>query len=133
MTAAEREELETLREENRQLRDLLLPKAVFPPGLRMDRTEQNVTLAIRAASPGQVTRQRMWAALYGTRADGGPTSANIVDVYMTRVRKKLAGTGVTITTVPNHGWYMDAASAARFDELLACGRLTSDQVTEGTR
>ena len=133
MTAAERDELETLREENRQLRALLLPEAVFPPHCRPDPTEQKAALAIRAASPGLASRERVHMAMYGDRADGGPVSRNIVDVYMSRLRKRLAGTGVTIETVYQRGWYMDAASAARFDELLACGRLTSDQVTEGTR
>lgn len=118
-TAALRERIEILEEENRQLRELLVPTIALPLEWRLSRNDQIFLVAIRSAAPGYLSLERALHALYGFDVpDSGP---KLRDQYLWRVRRGLrrSGTAIEIKTVRCRGYLMPPESVAVFDRLTA--------------
>ncbi len=119
MTEAQlRDRIEVLEEENRQLREQLVPAIALPKAWGMTGMEARLLLAIRAVSPNLLTRHRAMLALYGF--EDGPTG-NSLECFLTHARQKLTAAGVAVT-IENHrarGWRMTHESARAFDDALA--------------
>jgi len=110
-----------------------VPVVPAPNPLGMSNLAWRAALAIREAHPRQADRREIWDSMYDRQRPEGPRAEQSVYSAVHRARTTLKKAGVTIRNWSIHGWYMDAESAARFDELVACDRLTCDQVTEGTK
>lgn len=116
------EERDTLREQVRQLEELLRPTIILPAACRLTRREADFLNVLRAASPNVVHRERMLIALYGL-IDEAP-EPKILDVYLCKVRRRLmeAQARVEIETVWGRGWRLSPESVVRFDEAVAAYR-----------
>lgn len=71
------------------------------------------------------SRYQLYSALYLDRHDhDNDPEPHIVDIYLVRIRKRLAELGVTVTTRYRQGWTLGADGRARVNNLLAAARLT---------
>lgn len=116
------EERDTLREQVRQLEELLRPTIILPSAWRLTRREADFLNVLRSAAPNVVHRERMLIALYGL-IDEAP-EPKILDVYLCKVRRRLmeAQARVDIETVWGRGWRLSPESVARFDEAVTAYR-----------
>ncbi len=110
-----REQIETLTEHNRQLRDAIAPKISLSP-LGLSPGEGRVVAAVWKAAPNIVTKERLMIALYGLRND--VPEEKIVDVMICKARRRLAALDVRIETHWGQGFRMDLANAERLGEAL---------------
>lgn len=119
------EERDTLREQVRQLEELLRPTIILPAAWRLSRMEADFLNALRAAAPGMVHRERMMIALYGLSDE--PPEPKILDVYLCKVRRRLmeAQTRIQVETIYGRGWRLHPDSVIRFDEAVAAYRGSS--------
>ena len=94
---AQRDEIETLREENRQLREALAPRIVLPRAWGLKTQEARLLSALHAAGPNGLHEERVVLAVYGHRDE--PPSRGTLHVLMCNLRRKLveARTGITGT------------------------------------
>jgi DNA-binding response OmpR family regulator len=110
----EAEEIEHLRfrvtELEKQIGLALEPPTVF--GLTKTETE---ILGILIANK-YPRRETFMVALYGSRFEA--PDDKIIDVLMSRMRKKLTPFGIEITTAWGSGFYMPEPSKARARELM---------------
>lgn len=120
------EEQGTLREQVRQLEELLRPTIILPPAWRLTRREAGFLNALRAAAPGMVHPDRMMIALYGLN-DEAPEPKTL-DVYLCKVRRRLmeAQTRIQVETIYGRGWRLRPESVVRFDEAVAAYRGSAD-------
>lgn len=93
------EEQRTLREQFRQLEELLRPTIILPSAWRLTCREAGFLKALRATAPGMVHRDRMMIALYGLN-DEAPEPKTL-DVYLCKVRRRLmeAQTRIQVETI----------------------------------
>ncbi|PSJ60766.1 winged helix-turn-helix domain-containing protein [Pseudaminobacter soli (ex Li et al. 2025)] len=78
----------------------------------LTRSQAEILRAIVGAKGRTVTHDHILDALYRDDPDGGPEYARtIVTVFISQLRKKLAGTGIDIMTVWGVGYRLDAAKA----------------------
>lgn len=112
LTHAAQIELDTLREENRQLRDVLRPNYPLPRGWRLTPKEAVAVRAIRAAAPGICSHERLNLALYGF--DDEPASST-ASVLVHRARKKLTSHGIAIGSAWGHGYIMPPEACRLYD------------------
>jgi hypothetical protein len=109
-------ENETLREENRQLKQALLGAAEPPPYFGLTGSEAkmfNVLLHNRAPRP-----EAFMTALFSTDADE-PPDEKILDVWICKMRKKLKPFGIEIKTHWGECWEMPEASKEIARQLMA--------------
>lgn len=127
MIRAQREELETLREENRQLREALAPRIVLPMPWRLTDLEEQLLCALRASGPNLFHRERAIFALYGIRDDA--PGDRIVDCFIANIRRKLKAelVPIYIRTVWGRGWQLTPESCAAFDAAIEADRARWDQ------
>lgn len=113
-----RARIEVLEEENRQLRQQLVPAIAVPSDWRLTPMETRLPLALRAASPNIVSRERAMLALYGF--DDAP-EAKILDQFLCRLRGRLADLrlSVLVENVYGRGWRLSHESARAFDDALS--------------
>lgn len=95
-------EIAILRERIRQLEEVLAPSAV-PVPVEFGLTGSEARVFAHLASRDIATKQSLMMALYSDRADIEP-EPKIVDVFVCKMRKKLARYGVTIETVWGQGY-----------------------------
>lgn len=81
---------------------------ITPPEWRLTRTERGVLKSLM--SGGLVTRERIFQSTWGHKQD--PVGEKIVDVYVFKLRGKLARLGVEIETVWNQGYRISAEGKA---------------------
>lgn len=78
------------------------------PGVHLTRSERQIVYALVTSGPRILTRSRaMDALMFGREADDPPQD-KIVDVFVSRLRQKLSGCGITITTHWGQGWTISA-------------------------
>ncbi|MEV4609752.1 helix-turn-helix domain-containing protein [Neorhizobium sp. LMR1-1-1.1] len=96
-----RDENATLREKVRQLEEALNPGISAPAGCHLTPSE----LAIfRHLCLGEITnRAQLRGLLYADRR-AAPCSYNILDVFMSHLRQKIAPHGFAIETIWGRGW-----------------------------
>lgn len=95
-------EVAILRERVRQLEEVLAPSTI-PIPLEFRLTSSEARVFAHLASRDIATKQSVMLALYSDRPDVEP-EAKIVDVFVCKLRKKVAGFGVTIETVWGQGY-----------------------------
>lgn len=124
---AQRDEIETLREENRQLREALAPRIVVPRSWRLKTMEERLLRALRSAGPNALCEMRALHALYGEREETPDRGA--LYALICHLRRKLgeARTGIQIETLRDRGWRMTPESCAMFDAAVAADRARWDQ------
>lgn len=96
-----RDENETLREENQQLRDVLRPEIKVPTAWKL--TGSEATILGVMVKRELATRTAIIAALYSDRADDAP-DPKIIDVFVCRLRRKLKADGAVITSHAGQGY-----------------------------
>ena len=92
------EEIEVLKEENRQLRDLLMPET--PPQFEMTNGEWRLACIALRHSP--ITKERLYDLFYWGHEN--PPDPKGLDVLMFRARKKLTPHGIYIRTLNRWGY-----------------------------
>lgn len=101
------QEVEFLREENRQLRQSLAGKAHdFPVAWELTGAEQRLLNSLYSASNGFRTHDALLRAV----ALSDAVEENLLKVQISRVRKKLKPHGITIKTVWGEGYEISADS-----------------------
>jgi two-component system cell cycle response regulator CtrA len=99
-----REENDTLREEVRQLRALLVVERPLPPEWKLSKSE---SIVFRAILPREMaTKEHILNALYWDRCDDWPDS-KILEVLICKMRKKLDKHGVHIFNKYGLGYFLD--------------------------
>ena len=124
---AQRDEIETLREQVLQLEEALAPRAMLPRSWRLTKTEERLLRAIRAVGPNLLHHERAMLALYGMWED--MPEQKILDVLVCKIRRKLmeAQAQIRIETVWGRGWRMTPESCAMFDAAVAADRAPWDR------
>ena len=104
LISAQAAEIETLRERIRQLEDMLAPVTWrIPPEWRLTGQEAVFFSHLLARDIG--TKESLMAALYSDRID--EPERKIVDVFVCKIRKKVAPHGVKIATVWGRGYRLE--------------------------
>lgn len=103
-----RERIGELEEENRQLKAALKPSVCFPAAWKLWPREAKI-LAALYASPGLVTYESLRIAMVGIRGDA---PENMVQVYMCRMRPKVAPFGIEFRVVRGAGYVLGPQSRA---------------------
>ena len=111
------DEVETLREENRQLRQTQFCPDTLPQAWRLSKREAELFRAILAAAPHTLYRERAMVALYGDRND--PPCVNGLSVLLNSLRAWLRPHGVEIACQRGRGFYLDAENLARVRAAIA--------------
>ena len=97
-----RERIDYLEEENRQLREQLAPPVALPREWRLTGMEE--TLFRHLVGRPVVSRASLMDALYSDRPAADIPSAKCLDVFVFKLRRKLAPHGVKIETVWRTGF-----------------------------
>jgi hypothetical protein len=118
--AALREEIDTLEETVRQLREELAPVRAFPAAWRLSPQQATVLSCIMAASPSLASFSRLVAALYQYR-EPADSADDMLSVLIFEIRKRLRAAGIEpgIRNVAGVGYAM---APAERDRLLAKAR-----------
>lgn len=116
--AALTEQNETLREEVRQLRELLSPPILPPLSWGLTRSETRLLSALRAAGPRVLSRERAIAAICD-RFDDLP-GPKLIDAHVSRIRTKLrrAGQSIRIQAIYYEGYRLTPESLAALNLTL---------------
>lgn len=114
-----RSENETLRERIAQLEHLLgmgdpVPSEASPMPVHLTRSEERLFGVLRRRNI--VTKDIAMMALYSDRAEDSPID-KVVDVFICKLRRKLRPFNIFIQTKWNEGYFIDAVSKLRIDEL----------------
>jgi two-component system cell cycle response regulator CtrA len=104
-----RRRIDNLEERIRQLEDALMPPSISIP-FEYGLTPAEARVFAHLASREMGTRQSIMLALYSDRPNEEP-EIKIVDVFVCKMRKKLARFGVRIETVRGQGYRLDRAAA----------------------
>jgi DNA-binding response OmpR family regulator len=78
----------------------------------LTRQEMAVLTALQDAGGRPLSKERLHSALYWQRHDDEEPDAKIVDVWVCRLRKKVAPLGIVIKTVWGQGYRLVAARRA---------------------
>lgn len=109
-------EIDELHERIRQLEeDRLGADWVAPIELGLTSHEERV-LAVLLRRQGVVSKEMMMDALYGLLPGDSEPEIKIVDVYVCKIRKKVAPFGLKIETHRGRGYFLDAASRQQLAE-----------------
>ena len=111
------DEVETLREENRQLRQALLCHDALPQAWNLAKREAELFRAILAAAPHTLHYERAMIALYGDRSD--PPCVDGLSVLLNYLRARLRPHGIEIACQRGRGFYLDAENLARVRTAIA--------------
>lgn len=109
-TAALRERIEILEEENQQLRELLVPKVTFPAEWKLDVGETRVLSALYAARHACDVNRLLYALTYMRAGRLTEPVRTSVDIRLCKLRRKLRPFGVEILTVRGVGWSLSPES-----------------------
>lgn len=110
------EENEELREQVRQLQELLGLTIEVP--LMLGLTGKEAALLGFLMKRDLVTKEAAMIVLYGDRLDELPEE-KIIDVFVCKMRPKLAPVGIEIDTVWGRGYRMRPEMRAKLEALLA--------------
>lgn len=76
---------------------------------------EDCMLGAIAAAPHIATRERIYTLLYGMHED--PPNQKILDVYLSKLRKKLTPYEIKIETVWGRGYYMSPDDRLKLESL----------------
>jgi DNA-binding response OmpR family regulator len=105
-----RDRVSWLEEENRLLRETFAPQIVFPFEWNLTKSERNCLAALASAPEGYCSREALELALYGLDDD---VPAKTVEIFILRMRRKLAPHHIEIATVWGDGYRLPPPSLAR--------------------
>lgn len=103
-----REKVDVLEETVRQYQERERDTAPLPAGLPRLSRQEEVMLRAFLRAPGVVSRERLYHAIYGGEGD---TDEHIVDVHLTRIRRKLAPLGYRFSNHWGRGWSLQRPQA----------------------
>ena len=104
-------ENEVLRERVRQLESKLTVQCDMPLEFALTAHEHKI-LKMMVKRPGMVvTKEQFLTELYWDRAGADEPAIKIIDVFLCKIRKKLAPFGISIETVWGRGYYVTVAAA----------------------
>jgi two-component system cell cycle response regulator CtrA len=106
-----RERMETLEEENRQLRDMLKPPTTYPAEWRLTQQETDVLSILVARAPNAISKTALYEAFTWDNDD--PPDPKIIDVLVCKLRAKLKDLHIEIETIWGFGLRMGIASRDR--------------------
>lgn len=123
MSDARIDRLALLEAENAELRErvILLERSLtadldrLPIG-GLTQTEA-VVLATIQASPDGASKNRIFNAVYALRGDREQPEIKIIDIFVCKLRKKLAAHGIGIETVWGWGYRMSRESRERLQAM----------------
>jgi len=78
-------------------------------------TEEKVAQLLRMRSPNVVSKQAVLDLLYAFRSDGEQPEIKIVDVFVCKIRPKLAPLSILIETAWGRGYFMSSDAARAWD------------------
>lgn len=116
------EQVDTLIEENRQLRSLLGAvdgdKAIkaYCQAFQLAYSQAQLLAIIAKARTASIERI---LAVYQTKHDGVGATVDLIRVHIHHIRKQLAGSGVWIRTLWGVGYTMDAESVRQLDIIAS--------------
>lgn len=70
-------------------------------------------IALWEARPRTLTKERLMAAIYGLKPDGDEPEIKIIDVFVCKLRPKIAGMGFAIETAWGKGYRLIVGREAR--------------------
>jgi two-component system cell cycle response regulator CtrA len=105
-----------LREEVRNMREILVPIIVAPSGFGMTPREWDLTSCLYANSPKIMSRQALLEAMYPNNASA--PEMKIIDVFICKIRKKIKPHGMDIGLSWGKGYFMPPESASVLRALL---------------
>lgn len=88
-----------------------------PAVAQLTNSEAQLVVLLRNKSPGYATKQGLMDQMYAFRLGDDEPEIKIIDVYVCKLRKKLALHEITIDTVWGRGYAMSKPSAIKWDEL----------------
>lgn len=109
----QQEQIETLRERVRQLVDALAPPDTVVP-IEWGLTASEARVFSHLTTRDVATKSSIMAALYSDRPDEGDVEPKIVDVFVCKMRRKIAKFGVEILTVWGQGYTLANRSQYAF-------------------
>lgn len=107
---AQQVQIETLRERVRQLLDALAPPDVIVP-IEWSLTSSEARVFSHLTTRDVATKASIMAALYSDKIDGEDVEPKIVDVFVCKLRRKVAKFGVEIATVWGQGYSLHDRAA----------------------
>lgn len=122
-----------LRHENHLLKSRLdavlaaLDGRTRPSPVAMSVSEEIVAQLLRDRQPHTVTRSALFAVLYVFRAEADEPDMKVIDVWICKVRRKLAPLGIEIMVDWGKGYFMPAASAEIWDQACRQRQAARDQ------
>lgn len=115
-----RDQLAQAQEELRQLKELFTPKIVFPLAWRLSIAESRILSSLYKFTSGMpVSTAALHSAVGTHRFDDEPTEPKIVQVYICKMRPKLAPFGIKIETIWGRGYVLTKSSREIITEALA--------------
>lgn len=111
-----RERIDLLEEEVRQYREAIEVQRPYPEAWRLTKYEGRMLKALARAKGGYVSTEQLLVTLYGLEPDVEP---KIVDVWICKLRKKLAGTGIEIRTSWGVGFGLSPESVLALRRIVA--------------
>lgn len=113
-----RDRIDLLEEEVRQYRDAIEVFRPYPPEWGLTKTEGRALNALHRARSGFISREQLLVSLYGLEPDVEP---KIIDVYVCKLRRKLAGTGIEIRTSWGAGFGLTPEGVLALNRIQAEG------------
>jgi DNA-binding response OmpR family regulator len=103
-------DIETALERIRQLEESAGLGFAVHPRYGLTKTEE-MLLGLIVACPAVLTKDHAYTVLYGMHEN--PPLEKILDVYISKLRKKLRALNIQIETAWGRGWYIEPAERAK--------------------
>jgi len=116
-----RDELDCLREENRQLKALLIPEKFEFYELGLAPNQRKILALLMAKSPESVSTEKMLQTVWFNNDE---VNFRIVDVIVFQLRKRLKPLGIKIFSIWKVGRYIDNENRKKLLELVESKRAT---------
>lgn len=129
--AGKANELYLLRDRVAELEELLgLGRNITPEIVRLGFSpSEAAVLGVLLQRNGFARPEFIWSALYGSTRDCDQPDIKIIDVWLSKIRKKLreSGAAISIETVLHHGWQLTEKSKTELRHAMKAGQLSNTQ------
>lgn len=110
-------ELSEARETIRQLRAEMENACDWVPRVELGLTPAEGRILVALFRRGRSTKEQLLEAVHGHRPDADRPELKIVDVFICKLRRKLAGFGVEIVTIWGCGYELTAEGRAKLERI----------------